>query len=333
MKHVVFLLAIILIGIGVLISSLTLYPFLEFGFSSIANEYPNSKVYILSVILDNSGMPSNFEIIGMDLTAQNLLVIKVPTNLEIDGGTISSVYQAMGIKEVEKRLEKKIKVRFTDYFVMTKSAFENYTGTSNYSMEDFLKVTEEKVKKINFLDLFSLFNSFSDSFKSSINLTKYIRISRFLETDPVIASINYPSGTLNDIEEQNFSIELENCVPIYNAFSIRPVIINCTDEPSTTFYQNNWNRWSKNAYNFSIIPDQFSLISGTSVVISISHANWKLLAIKKALSTIYPTRKFEFLNVSDQKTLSLYYMIDNWASSLRYYDIEKYDFVILLGSS
>ncbi len=337
MKNVILLLSIISMALGIVIASALLYPFFEMGFSAIANEYPNSKVYMLSVIIGNSGI-SSVEIVGMDLTTSNLIIVNVPKELTFNGQTISNIYQMYGIKKMEEAIEKESGLKLTDYMISTKSALENYESGLNYNtIGDLFKNIERSSKLSNPISIFYAFKSFSNNFTSTITLTKFIRILRFIQTKPVISNISYPSiyisGSLvtNKEELNNFSMEMENCTPFHNPFSIKPVIINCTNENSSIFYQDNWGKWSKNGYNFEIIPEKCDIFSGENMVLSLSNAEWKTNALKSALSKIYPKINFKFLDENDPNFLKIYYAISNWAASERYYTLGSYDFVILLG--
>ncbi len=338
MKNVILLLSIISMGVGIVISSVLLYPFFEMGFSTIANEYPNSKVYMLSLIIGNSGI-SSVEIVGMDLTTKNLIIVSVPKDLVFNGQTISNIYQVHGIKKMEEAIEKESGLKLTDYMISTKNALENYESGLNYNtIGDLFKNIEKNSKLSDPISIFYAFKSFSNNFTSTITLTKFIRILRFIQTKPVISNISYPSIyidglTVTDKEElKNFSMEMENCTPFHNPFSIKPVIINCTNESTSAFYQDNWSKWSKNGYNFEIIPEKCDAFSEENVVLSLSNAAWKTVALKSALSKIYPKLNFKFLDENDPNFLKMYYSISNWAASNRYYTLGNYDFVILLGS-
>ncbi len=323
---------------GIIISSALLYPFFEMGFSTIANEYPNSKVYMLSLIIGNSGI-STIEIVGMDLTTKNLIIVNVPNDLTFHGQTISKIYQEFGIKRMEEAIEKESGLKLTDYMISTKSALENYESGLNYNtIGDLFNNLEKNSKLEDPISIFHAFKSFSSNFVSTITLTKFIRLLRFIETKPVISSISYPSIYINgsivtdEGELKNFAMEMENCAPFHNPFSIKPVIINCTNENPTAFYQNNWSKWSQNGYNFDLIPEICGNFSGENVVLSLSDATWKTIALKSALLKIYPKLNFKFLTENDPNFLKMYYSISNWAASERYYTLGNYDFVILLGS-
>lgn len=331
-------LSIIAIGFGIILSSILLYPFFETGFNTIANEYPNSKVYMLSLITNNSGI-SSVEIVGMDLTTENMIIVSIPKELEINGQSISSIYGEGGIKKMANAIEKASGLNLTDYLISTKSALDKYRNGFNYStIGDLFNNIKKQTKLDDPISIFYDFKNFANNFKSNITLTKFIRILRFIETKPFISTISYPSIYINGItitnttELKNFSMEMENCTPFHNPFSIKPVIINCANESSDIFYQTTWNKWSKNGYNFSVIPDEYYNYAGQNVVISISEATWKLSAIKTALEQIYPKLKFKFINDKSPDYLKLYYSVDNWAAGQRYYTLGNYDFVILLGN-
>lgn len=338
LKNILLSLSVIVSIFGIIISSIVIYPLFESGFSAIANEYPNSKVYLLSVIKDSAGINA-IEIVGMDLTTKNLIIVSVPTDLSINGQIISNIYQTKGIEQMEKAIEEVTNLKMTDWLVSTKSALEGYqSGLQYQTIEDLIKIIE-KEKTQDPLSLFYSFKNFSSQFKSSINFTRFVRIIHFIQTKPSIFKIEYPyiysNGTFvtNTNALKNFAMEMENCTPFYNPFSIKPVIINCSDQNPSTFYQTNMNLWSKNGYDFEIIPDLFGKFKGENIVISLSDSSWKLDAIKSALSKIYPNIKFTFVSASTPEFLKTYYDIVDWASSKRYYSIGKYDFLILLGHS
>ncbi|MGC8544558.1 hypothetical protein [Athalassotoga sp.] len=338
MKNLILVLSVISLAFGIFIFSILLYPFFQMGFSTIANEYPNSKVYMLSLIVDNSGI-SSVEIVGMDLTTKNLVIVSVPKDLTFNGQTISNIYQTYGIKKMEEAIEKGSGIKLTDYMISTKSSLKNYESGLNYNtIGDFLNNLEKNSKLGDPISIFYAFNSFSNNFTSTITLTRFIRLLRFIQTKPVISTISYPSIYLNgsivtdEGELKNFSMEMENCAPFHNPFSIKPVIVNCTGEDTSIFYQDNWGKWSKNGYNFEIIPETCDDFSGENLVLVLSDAAWKTSALKSALSKIYPKLDFKFMNENDPNFLKNYYMISNWAASNRYYTLGNYDFVVLLGS-
>lgn len=338
LKNILLALSVIVSILGIIVFSILIYPFFEIGFASIANEYPNSKVYLLSLITDNSGI-SAIEIVGMDLTTKNLIIVNIPKDLSIDGQNISSIYQSKGMAKLEKALESASGLKFTDYLVSSKSTLESYQSGFQYkTIEDLIKIIENE-KTQDPISLFYSFKNFSNQFKSTISFTKFIRIMHFIQTKPQISMISYPyiysdgSFVTNKTSLKTFAIEMENCTPFYNMFSIKPVIINCTNQNPSTFYQSNWNVWSKNGYDFEIIPDQFKKFEGQNIIIDLSNNEWKLEALKSALSKIYPDIRFTFINTSSSDFLSVYYKVFDWAASQRYYSIGKYDFLILLGYS
>ncbi len=337
-KYLALIFAIISITIALILSSMIIYPFFEIGFTSIANEYQNSKIYILSMILDNSGTLSGLEIVGMDLTSQNILVVDVPADLTIENKTLSSIYVNYGASGVENAIGQETKLKFTDQITAMKNTIETYDKSSKYTITDVLKTLENKTQNEDLFEMLEAFNEFSTYFKSTIDLPKFIRITKFLRSNPSMAVISYPSKTSNGLiftdkaELKNFSIEMENCLPIHNPFSIKPLIINCTDISSSTFYQNNWRKWSKYGYNFNLISSPCTVLSGQNIVLAISNADWKSLAIKKALEGIYPGDKFKFLSIDSTDALKIYYRVNYWASKNRYYEIGNNDFIILLGS-
>ncbi len=338
LKNILLSLSVIVSILGIILASIVIYPLFENGFSAIANEYPNSKVYLLSIIKDSAGI-SAVEIVGMDLTTKNLIIVNVPTDLSINGQSISNIYQTKGIYQMEKAIEEVTNLKMTDWLVSTKSTLERYQSGLRYqTIEDLIKVVE-KEKTQDPISLFYSFKNFSSQFKSSINFTRFVRIVHFIQTKPSIFKIEYPyvysNGTFitNTGSLKNFAMEMENCTPFYNPFSIKPVIINCSNQNSFAFYQENMSLWSKNGYDYEIIPDLFRKYTGENIVISLSDISWKLDALKSALSKIYPNVKFTFMNTSDPEFLKTYYDIVDWASSRRYYSIGKYDFLILLGHS
>ena len=358
MRYILVSLAFFSIAFAVLVMSLAFYPFLEMGLNSLTNQYPNSKAYILSVMTNDTGDPLGFYIVGIDFTTANSIIVDVPKELNVKGTSLSVLYTNDGIKYVENALSNIMRLKFTDYLVFTSSKAEKFEkklrigiplqeerihkiGYSKTSESEKVLQIERLVEEFKNHDMFrtlSLYPAFSENFKSTIKIPKFLRIAKFFGSEPRISVISYPfmnsDGTLktDKTELKNLFIELENCTPIHQLTSIKVTFINNSYLTGRVFSYGVWNKWSKKGYDFRIIPvicsyDYFY----KNAVLEISNVDWKISEIKKALKSVYPNRDFAFLSLDDRKNLKLYYQIEEQAAMNRYYNIGNSDFIVLVG--
>ncbi len=359
MRHVTILMSFFSIALAALAISMAFYPFLEIGFNSLTNQYPNSKAYILSVMVNHTGNPENFYIVGIDFTTNNAVIVDVPGALNVNGTSLSAIYTKKGVNGVKKLLSRVIGLRFTDHFIFTSSKAEEFERKIRFN----LPLNKEEVHKIEYfttsenknalqierileglrshdlLRALSFYPLFLKSFKSTINIPKFLRIANFFESEPQVSIIPYPvinsNGTLktNKSDLKNLSIELENCILIQKRSSIKVVFVNNSPLSSRAFSYEVWNRWSKKAYDFRTVPLVCAHIPfyDKNLVLEIGNDMWKINEIKKALKAEYPHRKFTFLSLNDKKNRQLYYKIEQRAATNRYYNIGDTDFIVLVG--
>lgn len=356
MKNVVFIIAVVSMGIAVTLAAMAFYPFFEIGYTSIANEYPNSKAYVVAASVNDSGNPEEFYILGMDFTTNNVILVNIPANLAIDGAELSGIYSGKGISGVGSELSKTIKIGFTDEFVMKPSGLDEFikavgravpvtkisrfAGTQETSGEESkLENMMREIKTLGIIGTIGLYPDFSKMFDSTVTLPKFIRIAKFIDSSPKLSAVSFPvsisggSVTADGNGLKNLSIELENCSPIHNPLSIKVEVLNNSGMSQLGFSYTTWNLWSKIGYDFGMIPfSNFTDEKGGNIVIDLSNSQWKKDAIQKTLESFYPDKKFDFTSTASPDVLNLYYEIINGAASKRYYNVGNADFIILLGS-
>ena len=358
MKYSLVFLAVVSSAIAILIASMTLYPFFEIGFNSLSEQYPNSKAYILSVMVDNSNIPLHFYIVGMDFTTKNIVIFDIPNNLNVNGSYLNSIYGKDGIKGVESSFSSILKINFTDFFIF------NETKTSEFINELNQKPVKKNVKgkdveyspfevenafqaeklittigERDVLSVLGLYPFFSQNFDTSVEISKFLVMTKFFKKEPKVFFLSYPIVNSNGVTKtdetklNDLSIELQNCTFLQKRTSIKFTLINNSTLSSNTFSYLTWNKWSKKGYDFRIVPVicSYSLL-GENVALKIKGELWKNEEMKKILSSFYPNRKFSFLSLDEGNNLKVYYDIEQIAAVNRYYDIGKTDFIILVGN-
>jgi len=357
-RYVLISLSFFSIAFAVLVMSIVFYPFLEIGFNSLTNQYPNSKAYILSVMTNDTGDPLGFYIVGIDFTTSNSIIVDIPKELNVKGTSLGVLYTNNGINSVRNALSNIIGIHFTDYFIFTPSKAEEFEkkirsgipGLRDQTHEiEYSTISENKkalqierlLEELKNHDVFralSFYPTFSKNFKSTIEIPKFLRIVKFFEGEPRVLVISYPvvnsDGTLktDKTELKNLSVELENCTPIQKRTSIKITFVNNSYLPNRVFSYGIWNKWSKKGYDFRIIPVVCSYNSFyKNMVLEISGVSWKINEIKKALKSAYPNKNFIFLALNNKKSLELYYKLEQQAAANRYYNIGNTDFIVLVG--
>lgn len=358
MKYLLVLLAVASSAIAILIASMSLYPFFEIGFNSLSEQYPNSKAYILSVMVDNSNIPLRFYIVGMDFTTKNIVIFDIPNNLNVNGGYLNSIYGKDGIKGVEDSFSNILKISFTDFFIFNKTKADEFINKLNqkpvkksvkgqnveyspFEGENALQA-EKLITTIGGRDILSvlrLYPFFSQNFDTSVEISKFLVMTKFFKKGPKVFFLSYPIVNSKGVTEtdktrlNDLSIELQNCTFLQKRTSIKFILINNSTLSPTNFSYLTWNKWSKKGYDFRIVPMicSYSLL-GKNVVLKIKDELWKNEEMKKILSSFYPNRNFKFLSLDKSSNLKVYYDIEQIAAVSRYYDIGKTDFIILVGN-
>ncbi len=358
MKYLLLSLAAISAAISILIASMTLYPFFEIGFNSLSEQYPNSKAYILSVMVDKSNAPLRFYIVGMDFTTKNIVIFDIPNNLNVNGDYLSSVYDKKGIKGVESSFSRILKINFTDFFTFNETKANEFINKLNQKPAkknikgqdvEYSPLEGENARQIeslitvigerDALSLLALYPLFSQNFDTSVEISKFLRMTKFFKKRPKVFFLSYPTVNSNGVIKtdktklNDLSIELQNCTFLQKRTSIEFTLINNSSLSSTAFSYVTWNKWSKKGYDFRIVPMicSYSLL-GKNVVLKVKNESWKNEKMKKILSSFYPTRKFNFLSLNKDNNLEIYYDIEQIAAAGRYYDVGKTDFIILVGN-
>ena len=358
MKYMLVSLSVISTAISILIASMTLYPFFEIGFNSLSEQYPNSKAYVLSIMVNSSNSPLRFYIVGMDFTTKNIVIFDIPNNLSINGEHLNSIYAKNGVEGIEKSFSSILKINFTDFFIFsgtkanefinklnqkpTKKNIKNqdveyssFESEKAYRVENLISTIGER----DVLSVLGLYPLFSQNFNTSIEISKFLRMTKFFKKRPKIFLLSYPVANSNGVIKtdktklSDLSIELQNCTFLQKRTSVRFTLINNSDLLSTTFSYTTWNKWSKKGYDFRVVPMicSYSLL-GENVVLEIKNELWKDEEMKKILNSFYPHRRFKFLSLNEKNNLEIYYDIERIAAVNRYYDIGKTDFIILVGN-
>ncbi len=356
MKYLKFFLALASIAMAVFTFSVTFYPFFQIGFSNLSEQYPNSKAYIFSVLLDETGMPEEFYVAGMDFTTNNMVIFRIPPSLSVGKERLSSIYVQDGVLKSENALSKLLKVNFTDYFVFTKKHSSNFLNLLNRRSVQVQKNVSEYegtefengykvdkaiavVGKEGALNMLALFPIFKRLFHTSIDVAKFMRMVNFFANSPKVHIAPYPTlnrnGTLvtNKEELQNLSIELQNCTLIARPTSLTFTLINNSNISARAFAYSAWNKWTKKGFNVRIIPIACSYsLRGENVVLELRKGSWEDNEVKKILGEMYPRKKFSFLKLDNFKNLEYYYEVEENSAMYRYYNVGKSDFIILLGN-
>ncbi len=356
MKNIIFVIAVVSMGVAITLAAMAFFPFFEIGYTSIANEYPNSKAYIVAVKVSDSGNPEEFYILGMDFTTSNALLVNVPVDLKIDGVTLSALYSKKGLEGVGIELSKTVGIDFTDRFRMDSTKIDEFSKkierslpiekVSRYSANqetsgEALKLDGimREIKGLGIVGSLGLYPEFSMLFDSTVTLPRFIRIAKFVDSSPKLSIVAYPvagsGGSVLSDEKglKNLAIELENCSPIHNPLSIKVEIVNNSNLSKLGFSYSTWNQWSKVGYDFKMVPLATPVeATGKSVVIDLSDSSWKKEAVRNTLKSFYPERKFTFTSTASPNVMKLYYEIIDRAAAERYYNAGNSDFIILLGN-
>jgi hypothetical protein len=355
MKYIKFFVALTAIAAAIFTFSVTLYPFFEMGFLTLSEQYPNSKAYIMTVMTDETGLPLNFYIVGMDFTARNIMIFSVPPILSVNGEKINTLYEKKGVEAVKIALGKVLKIRFTDFFIFTPSkgdkfinlliqkslktgakepAYEYSEFEENYKIDKVLSMIAEGVP----LTMLELYPFFSTYFRSSINISKFLRMINFFEKKPKTYFAAYPVINSNGIMKtdstklETLSIELQNCSPFSKVTSLSFTLLNNSSLLSKVFSYITWNKWSQKGFTIRIVPTLSSYsLKGKNMVFEIKTDKWKEESVRKILGNIYPYRSFEFVKLNNFKDLELYYETEEFAALNGYYDIGNCDFIVLIG--
>ena len=353
MKYLKFFLALIAISLAFLTFSTTIYPFFEIGFSTLSEQYPNSKAYIMVAMVDEAGIPLNFYIVGMDFTAKNILIFNVPPNLTVKGKQLTSIYENVGIHGVTASLGNVLKIKFTDFFLFSLSGAKKFIDTLvqknlNYHLREYEVSEFQKTYKIDKLisniseegplNMLNLYPLFSTLFKSSIDISKFLRMANFFENKPRVFLGAYPFVNSNGIIKtditklQTISIELQNCTLFFKPTSFKFTIVNNSSLEPKVFSYLTWNKWSKKGFRIRIVPTVCSYsLRGRNLVFDLKGEGQKE-EVYKILQSVYPDEIFEFVELNNFKNLESYYEIEEFAAVDRYYNLGDTDFLILKGN-
>ena len=355
MRYFKFFLALVAIALAFFTFSVTFYPFFEIGFSTLSEQYPNSKAYIAAVMTDDAGIPLDFYIVGMDFTGKNIMIFDVPPTLFINGKELNTLYEKSGIKAIQNSFESVLKIRFTDFFEFKYSKARNFINmlaqksvrTHGKSLEyqgSEFEETYEINKTISTigqegpLNMLGLYPSFSTFFKSSINISKFLRMVNFFENKPKVFLVSYPIVNSNGVIKTDtsklkiLSIELQNCSIFSEPTSLKIALVNNSSFSPRAFSYLMWNQWSKKGFKIRIVPVVCSYsLRGKNIVFELRSGQRKEETIRKILQNIYPYESFEFISLDKFKNLELYYEVEEIAAMNRYYGIGDSDFIILMG--
>ncbi len=353
MKWLKFFLALTSIALAVLTFSVTFYPFFQIGFSNLSEQYPNSKAYIFAVALDNTGMPEDFYIVGMDFTTRSMVIFDVPPTLSIGNENLAYLYIKYGTLETEKRLSKLLNLEFTDYFIFTGKNSSVFLNRLNRRTVQEKRPSEQRtefekgykvykaisvIEKEEPLNILALFPTFKRLFNTSIDVAKFMRMANFFNKSPKIHMALYPSMNKNGIlvtnesDLRNLSIELQNCTLIARPTSLKFTLIKNSNISAKIFTYTTWNEWTKRGLNIRIIPIVCSYtLMGKNVVFELKRGKWEDEEVRKILKEIYPHRNFDFLKLDNFKNLKYYYEVEENSALYRYYNVGKSDFIILIG--
>ncbi len=354
MKYVKFGVAFVSIALAFLTFSTTLYPFFEIGFLTLSEQYPNSKAYIFSVMTDDSGIPLSFYIVGMDFTSKNVIIFQIPATLSVKGKELNIVYEKEGINAAMKSIENVIKIKFTAFFIFSPSKAENFINllarkslrTQERKKEVYSEFEENyKIDRVlslisaeGPLNMLELYPTFSRTFKSSLNISKFLVLVNFLKKEPEVHLENYPfinsNGTLKtDVTRlKDISIELQNCSPFFKSTSLRFAVVNNSSMAKKVFSYTTWNKWSKSGLNVRIIPVPLLYsLRGENMIFELKSGDYKEDAVKKIIDRMYPHKKFKFVKLDNFSNLEFYYEMEEFAALNGYYNLGNCDFIILVG--